>query len=50
MKEIGAVLSLKELGVTPDMFEGLADATFILEGGYRKLTRDEVIAVFKESM
>ena len=50
MKEIGVVLHLKELGVTPEMFEGLADATFILEGGYRKLTRDEVIEIFRESM
>ena len=50
MKEIGVVMHLKELGVTPDMFEGLADATFILEGGYRKLTRDEVIEIFRESM
>ena len=50
MKEIGVVLHLKELGVTPEMFGGLADATFILEGGYRKLTRDEVIEIFRESM
>lgn len=50
MKEIGVVMHLKELGVTPDMFEGLADATFILGGGYRKLTRDEVIEIFRESM
>ncbi|MBQ3456338.1 MAG: iron-containing alcohol dehydrogenase, partial [Synergistaceae bacterium] len=39
MREIGVVLSLKELGVTPEMYEGIADATFLLEGGYRKLTR-----------
>ncbi len=50
MNEIGVVMHLKELGVTPDMFEGLADATFILGGGYRKLTRDEVIEIFRESM
>ena len=50
MKEIGVVMHLKELGVTPDMFEGLADATFILDGGYRKLTRAEVIEIFRESM
>ncbi len=50
MKEIGVVLSLKELGVTPEMYEGIADATFLLEGGYRKLTRSEVIEILKESM
>ena len=50
MKEIGVVLSLKELGVTPDMYEGIADGTFLLEGGYKKLTREEVIEILKESM
>ena len=50
MKEIGVVLSLKELGVTPEMYEGIADATFLREGGYRKLTRAEVIEILKESM
>ena len=50
MREIGVVLSLKELGVTPEMYEGIADATFLLGGGYRKLTRDEVIEILKESM
>lgn len=50
MQEIGVSLSLKELGVTPDMFEGIAGATFILNGGYKVLTKDEVIAVLKESL
>lgn len=50
MKEIGVVMHLKELGVTPEMYEGIADATFLLEGGYRKLTRGEVIEILKESM
>lgn len=50
MREIGVVLSLKELGVTPDMYEGIADGTFLLGGGYRKLTRAEVIDILKESM
>ena len=49
MKEIGVVLSLKELGVTPEMYEGIADATFLLEGGYRKLTREEVIEILREA-
>ena len=50
MKEIGVVLSLKELGVTPDMYEGIADGTFLLDGGYKKLTREEVIEILKGSM
>ena len=50
MRDIGVVMNLKELGVTPEMYEGIADATFLLEGGYKKLTRDEVIEILKESM
>jgi alcohol dehydrogenase YqhD (iron-dependent ADH family) len=50
MKEIGLVMNLKDLGATDDMIEGIADATFILEGGYKVLDRDEVIQVLKESM
>ncbi len=50
MKEIGLVLSIKELGATEEMLEGIADATFILEGGYKILTRDEVIEILKDSM
>lgn len=50
MKEIGVVLSAGELGVTEDMLEGIADATFLLEGGYKTLTKDEVIEIIKESL
>jgi alcohol dehydrogenase YqhD (iron-dependent ADH family) len=50
MKEIGLVMNLKDLGATEDMIEEIADATFILEGGYKVLDRDEVIQVLKESM
>ena len=50
MKEIGVVMNIRELGVTEDMYEGLADSTFILTGGYKTLTREEVIEIFKESM
>ena len=32
------------------MLEGIADGTFIMEGGYKVLSRDDVIAVLKESM
>ena len=50
MREIGVVMSVKELGVTDDMLEGIADATFLLQGGYKVLTRDEVIAILRESL
>ncbi len=50
MKEIGLVMNLKELGAKEDMIEGIADATFILNGGYKVLDRDEVVQVLKASM
>ncbi|MBQ9227921.1 MAG: iron-containing alcohol dehydrogenase [Eubacterium sp.] len=49
MKEIGVVLNAKELGVTEDMYEGIANATFLLDGGYKVLTKDDVIDILKES-
>lgn len=50
MRKIGVALSLSELGARDDMIEGIADATFILDGGYKTLTRDEVVKILKESM
>lgn len=50
MNKIGLVMNLKDLGVTPDMIEGIADATLIMQGGYKVLTREEVIDVLKQSL
>jgi len=50
MRELGLVMSLRELGATDDMVEGIASATFILKGGYRVLSKDEVVRVLRESM
>ena len=50
MKELGLVMNISELGATEDMLEGLADSTLIMNGGYKVLTRDEIITILKESM
>lgn len=50
MREMGLVMNLSELGVTPDMLEGIADSTFVKTGGYKILTREEIISVLKESL
>lgn len=50
MKELGLVMNIKELGVNEDMLEGLVDSTLIMEGGFKVLSRDEIFAIFKESM
>ena len=50
MKEIGLVMNLKELGTTEEMIKGIADATLILNGGYKVLDRDEIVNILKASM
>lgn len=50
MREIGVVMSIKELGVTEAMLPQIANSTFLLTGGYKILTREEVIEILKESM
>ena len=50
MQKIGVALSLSELGATEDMIEGIADATIILDGGYKVLNRDEIVKILKQSL
>ena len=50
MQTIGVAMNLSELGVTEDMIEAIADATILLDGGYKKLDRDDVVAVLKASL
>ena len=50
MKELGLVLNIGELGATEDMLEGIADGTFIMEGGYKVLTKAEVLDILRESL
>lgn len=50
MKQIGVAMNLTELGTTPEMIEDIANATIILDGGYKKLDRDDVVAVLKASL
>ena len=50
MKEFGLAMKISELGATKDMIDGIADATFLLEGGYKVLSRKEVVEILKESL
>lgn len=50
MKEIGVAMSIRELGADETMLDDLADATMILDGGYKKLGRQEIIEIFRESL
>ena len=49
MKKLGVAMNLREIGATENMIEGIADGTFILDGGYKVLTRDEVVEILKAS-
>ena len=50
MRKLGLSMNITELGAKEDMLEGIANATFILDGGYKKLTREDVLKNLKESM
>ena len=50
MREIGVAMNITELGATEEMIPKIADATFLLDGGYKQLTRDEVISILHESL
>lgn len=50
MREIGLVMNTKELGVTDEMLDGIAKGTFIMEGGYKVLSHNEIVEILKESM
>lgn len=50
MKSLGVAMSLTELGVKPTDIDAIADGTLLLDGGYKKMTRDDVVAVLKAAL
>ena len=50
MRTIGTAMSIGELGADESMIEGIADGTFILDGGYKVLSREEVVEILRESL
>lgn len=50
MKKLGLVMNLTELGVTPDMIDGIASATLVMDGGYKVLSTDEIKDILKASL
>lgn len=50
MKSLGLAMNIRDLGVTADMLEGIANGTHILEGGYKVLNNTEIIQILRESM
>ena len=49
IKEIGAASDVTVLGVTNDMIEDMAAAT-ILGGGYKQITKDDIVEILKNSL
>lgn len=47
-KECGIVTSLQELGATKEMLPKIAESSLILENGYKKLTREEILEILEE--
>ncbi len=50
MRKLGLVMKLTDLGVTPDMIDGIASATLVMDGGYKVLTSDEIREILKTSL
>lgn len=50
MRKLGLIMNLTELGVTPDMIDGITAATFVMDGGYKILTEDEIKDILRASL
>ncbi len=50
MIEMGLVMNISELGVKEEMLEGIASGTFIMKGGYKILTHDDIVKILRSSM
>lgn len=49
MRELGLAMTLTELGATEGMLDDLVNATLILDGGYKVLTKDDIREIFLQS-
>ncbi len=50
MHEIGLVMKLNELGVQKDMTDAITESVFIMQGGYKILTKNDVLKILNESL
>lgn len=50
MRKIGLVMSLKELGVTEQMLDGIVKSTIVMQGGYRVLEQADIRRILQESL
>ena len=50
MKELGVAMNISSLGVKEHMLGDIADNVFAMTGGYKTLTKKEILQILKESM
>ena len=50
MKEIGLVMKISDLGVKNSDFDDIINGTFLLDGGYKQLSKDELLDILKSAM
>jgi len=50
MKELGLAMNLREIGAAEDMIDDIVNATLILDGGYKALTKNDVRKIIEASM
>lgn len=50
MRKLNLVMNIRDLGVNENMLDAVADSTLIMQGGYKVLDKDDVIAVLKASL
>ncbi len=50
MKTLGLAMDISSLGVKEEMLDGIADKTFLLDGGYKRLTKEDVLEILKKSL
>ena len=50
MNELDLVMNITDLGANAEMIEGIADATLTMNGGYKVLSRDEIVKILTDSL
>lgn len=50
MRSLGLVMNISDLGATEGMLDDLVNATLVMTGGYKVLDKEEIRAIFKESL
>ena len=49
-REIGVAMTISELGATEEMLDGIIEATFVSDAGYKELTKEDVREILQESL